>query len=154
CEAGTIGCSLLDYQINRADPRPQTFYINHVPSANAGLDQGAACASVHLDGGASSDLDDDALTYTWSEGQTTLGTGVTLDVSLSVGVHHIRLTVADSKGANATDVLTVTVQSNSPPVLSYNSSATVVAGSSITVNPASGPSDNGSINTLVVQSQG
>ncbi len=47
---------------------------------------------------------------------------------------------------------TVTLTNNSAPVLTYNPLATVSQGVSSTVNPATGPSDNGSISSIVLQS--
>ncbi|MBK9315806.1 MAG: Ig-like domain repeat protein [Acidobacteria bacterium] len=63
------------------------------------------------------------------------------------------LTVTDSGGASANATLNVTVINNTPPVLTY-SNQTVAAGGSLTINPATSPSDNGSISSIVVQSQG
>ncbi|MGZ5482374.1 MAG: beta strand repeat-containing protein [Pyrinomonadaceae bacterium] len=64
------------------------------------------------------------------------------------------LTASDGAGGTATDTLTITVTANTPPVLTYASPQTVVEGNSLTVTPATGPSDNGSINSIVVQSSG
>ncbi len=51
----------------------------------------------------------------------------------------------------AEDTLTVTVVPNLSPTLSYTNQS-ALAGMALTVNPATGPSDNGSIVSIVVQS--
>jgi hypothetical protein len=64
------------------------------------------------------------------------------------------LKVTDSGGLSNTATLTVTVNANTAPTLTYTSSQTVVASASLTINPATGPSDNGTISSIAVQSQG
>ncbi len=63
------------------------------------------------------------------------------------------LTVTDAASATANATLTVTVTANAPPTLTYNNQA-LFAGAGLNINPASGPSDNGSVSAIVVQSQG
>ena len=58
-----------------------------------------------------------------------------------------------SFSANATVTLNVTVTANTAPVLSY-ANQTVASNGSLTINPATGPSDNGTISAIVLQSQG
>jgi hypothetical protein len=58
-------------------------------------------ATVHLDGSASSDPDNDALSYSWSDGATTIAQGAVVDVLLPVGQHSIVLTVSDGKGGTS-----------------------------------------------------
>ncbi len=64
------------------------------------------------------------------------------------------LKVTDSGALNAMATLTVTVNANTAPTLTYNTPQTVGFGGSLTINPATGPSDNGSISSIVLQSQG
>ena len=61
------------------------------------------------------------------------------------------LVVTDSQNVTGTGTLTVTVIPNMPPMLAYNPQ-TVVAGTTPSFNPATGPSDNGTIDPLVLQS--
>jgi CSLREA domain-containing protein len=63
------------------------------------------------------------------------------------------LTANDGNGGTATDTLNITVTANTAPTLSYNNAAVFVNGSKM-INPATGPSDNGSVSTIAVQSQG
>lgn len=65
----------------------------------------------------------------------------------------LRLRVVDAGGLNATADLQVNVVGNTPPVLSYGLSSVVLSGQ-LAVSPTSGPSDNGSVEQLVVQSSG
>ncbi|MEP7342576.1 MAG: putative Ig domain-containing protein, partial [Acidobacteriota bacterium] len=60
------------------------------------------------------------------------------------------LVVTDNQSATGTGTLTVTVTPNSQPMLGYNA-ATVTAGTTPTILPAIGPSDNGTIQPLVLQ---
>ena len=93
---------------------PPTASINRPPVANAGPDQVVQTRSdaelVQLDGSLSSDPDDDALTYVWTENGVVLGTGRTIDTTLSVGSHTITLTVTDTPGLTASDTVLVTVE--------------------------------------------
>ena len=63
------------------------------------------------------------------------------------------LTATDGGGLTATATFNVTVNPNTAPTLTYNSAAVQVDGAT-TVNPATGPADNGSIASIVIQSQG
>ncbi len=111
---------------------------NQSPIANAGSDQtinvqgdGDTQVLVDLDGSASADPDGSITNYTWREGVNSIGTGATPTVSLTAGVHTITLTVTDNDGANGTDTVIVTIESQgedtTPPI------ATSVAASVNTV---------------------
>lgn len=87
---------------------------NQPPIADAGEDQtveqdSPAGASVTLDGSDSSDPDDDPLEYTWMEGETLLGTGEILLVTLTPGIHTITLTVDDGNGGIDDDEVVITI---------------------------------------------
>ncbi len=56
-------------------------------------------ASVHLDGSASNDPDNEPLTYKWTEGTQVIAEGALVDLTLPVGVHSIVLTVTDPHSA-------------------------------------------------------
>jgi hypothetical protein len=72
---------------------------------------------VTLDGSASSDPDNDTLTYTWS-GQFGIVNGSTPTVILSMGSNTITLTVTDGKGGTSTDTVDVMVADSTPPSIS------------------------------------
>lgn len=97
---------------------------NQPPVANAGPDRtlyvGYDCmASVTLDGTASTDPDEDILTYTWTwSGNST--TGATPTFTLPLGTHTITLTVDDGKGGTATDTVNIAVEDNTPPEISVS----------------------------------
>jgi hypothetical protein len=85
------------------------------PRANAGPDQQVECGNlVTLDGSASSDPDDDPLTYTWS-GPFGVLTGVTVDVELGAGLHTIELLVTDGQGGSDVDSVAIEVVDTTPP---------------------------------------
>ena len=94
---------------------------NSPPTADAGPDQNnieatsSAGASVTLQGSGSTDPDNDALTFTWTEGVVVLGTSGSIQATLALGIHTITLTVDDGRGGTDTDVVQVTVVDTTPP---------------------------------------
>lgn len=62
------------------------------------------------------------------------------------------LKVTDSAALTATTAISVSVTANTPPVLTYSTPQNTVPGQSLMVSPATGPSDNGSVDSIVVQS--
>jgi predicted outer membrane repeat protein len=102
-----------------------TVITNQPPVANAGADQTIECAGantpVTLDGSASTDPDGDTpLTYAWTEGMTSLGSGVILNTTLSAGSHTITLTVTDPGGASDTDTVIINIVDTVAPVITVN----------------------------------
>ncbi|MFN8344058.1 MAG: choice-of-anchor Q domain-containing protein [Spirosomataceae bacterium] len=81
----------------------------------------------------------------------TISATVAANCNATVGANIVVLTVTDGGGLTATANLTVDVTANIAPVLTYGNTS-VNAGSAATVSPATGPSDNGSISTIVLQS--
>jgi hypothetical protein len=105
-----------------------TVTNNQTPVANAGIDQavettGFMTAAV-LNGTASADPDGDSLSYAWREGGTLLANGPLANVSLSLGVHSITLTVADQDGLSATDTVIVRVRDSVAPTLTLPAAIT------------------------------
>ena len=78
---------------------------------------------------------------------------VTVDCGATIGANTVGLTVTDSNGGSSTANYTVNVTANTGPALTYNN-ASVAIGGSTNINPATGPSDNGSVASVVLQSQG
>ncbi len=79
---------------------------------------------------------------------------ITADVVAACGATSTSFTLQASDGSlTATSTLNVTVNANAAPTLTY-SNASVASGGSTTNSPATGPSDNGSVSTIVVQSAG
>jgi len=90
--------------------------------ADAGPDQIVECAGaltpVTLDGTGSTG--GGTLTYTWTEGATTLGTGATLMVSLPAGPHTITLTVESSEGGSDDDTVSINIVDTDAPTITLN----------------------------------
>ena len=100
---------------------------NNAPIANAGIDQPLLTTPpttivvndlVTLDGSGSSDPDGDTITYSWVFDTVPVGNTATLNNAITAtpnftpnvtGTYVIQLTVVDSKGANSTDTVTITV---------------------------------------------
>ena len=110
------------------------FDSNAAPQAAAGAGPGTVECSqpggafVTLNGSGSTDSDsapgtqDDIATYEWFEhygesAEVSLGTGMTLAVTLPLGTHAITLRVMDRAGDSDTDAVTVTVQDSAGPAL-------------------------------------
>jgi hypothetical protein len=87
---------------------------------------GNTSANVALDGSASSDPDNDPLSYSWSDGTSVIGTSATTTVAQSVGSHTYTLTVTDPYGASHSASVTITVVSgNQPPTANPGANQTV-----------------------------
>ena len=84
----------------------------------------------------------------------TVTANVAADCTATTGANTVVLTVTDGNGSTNTANLTVNVTANTAPTLSYNNPSAINFGAATSVNPATGPSDNGSISSIVVQSQG
>ncbi|MFQ5604657.1 MAG: DNRLRE domain-containing protein, partial [bacterium] len=88
---------------------------NQSPVADAGPNQDVTDADnngsegVTLDGSGSFDNDGTIVSYDWSEGGSSIATGLNPAVNLALGVHTITLTVTDNEGATGTDDVVVTV---------------------------------------------
>jgi hypothetical protein len=80
---------------------------------------------------------------------------ITADIVADCTATNASFTLQVSDGSlTSTGTLNVTVTANTPPTLSYTDPSSIASGGSTTVNPATGPSDNGSVVTIVLQSQG
>jgi hypothetical protein len=88
-----------------------------------------------------------------SNNSGTVTATVAANCSATVGTNPIQLTVTDSNGETSTASFMVNVTANTAATLTYNNAA-VNKGDSTTINPTSGPTDNGSVTSIVVQSQG
>ncbi|MBV8859879.1 MAG: HYR domain-containing protein [Acidobacteria bacterium] len=112
---------------------------NTPPTANAGADQTIECGggttAVTLDGTASTDADNDPLTYEWREGATVLGTGATLNTSLPFGPHTITLKVTDPSGDFSEDTVSVNIVDTTNP--------SITAPGNVSVNTGPGASSCG-----------
>ena len=85
----------------------------------------------------------------------TITADVAANCAAALGANTVVLKVTNgTTGQSSTANLTVNVTANSPPVLTYANPPGVVFGQGGTVNPATGPSDNGTISTIAVQSTG
>lgn len=122
---GTITCTAAVTALTETNLKPandqarMTMTVNGRPIAEAGSDQTVECTglltSVRLDGSASRDVDSDALSFSWREEGTVLGTGAILDVPLSLGNHTVGLEVTDARGGRAVDTVLIAVVDTSPP---------------------------------------
>ena len=96
-------------------------YPGDPPTANAGPDQvvtdndESGFETVTLNGTGSFDPDGTIVSYVWSEGATTLGSGATLNTSFAVGVHTVTLAVTDDDTNVATDTVTIDVRAGGVP---------------------------------------
>ena len=132
---------------------------NQSPVANAGPDQTIILPanSVTLNGGSSKDPDGSIASYKWVEisgpVQYTLSSSTVVSPSLTNlmhGAYVFRLTVTDSKGATATDDVTINVavpnQGNKSPVANAGSNVVVtLPTNSVQLNGSASKDPDGSI---------
>ena len=98
---------------------------NRPPGADAGGDQTLECvahdgATVTLDGSGSSDPDGDPITFTWREDGTIIAgptSEAAVNITLSLGVHTIELTVDDGIAGTDTDEVEIIIEDTTPPIL-------------------------------------
>ena len=138
-----------------------TLDVNSVPTPNAGPDQNVETGSlVTLDGSQSTDLDGDALTYSWTLSSPT-GSGAALDDANAVsptftadidGIYSVQLTVEDGGDENIEDsfdeVVVTASTSNSAPVSAAGSSQNVETGSVVTLDGSASSDANGDLLTF------
>jgi len=130
----------------KLDSVPDTVIVsteNSRPIANAGPDQSVRVGTlVMLNGGRSTDVDGDPLTYTWQLASVPPGSGATLGNPDTVnptllidqpGSYLIALTVSDGKVPGLPDSVTVTTE-NSPPVANPGANQSIPLGATITLD--------------------
>jgi hypothetical protein len=129
--------------------------VNSAPVARAGADQTAFVGTpVALSGSASSDVDGDALTFTWSlvarpagstatlRGETTLTPSFALDLP---GAYQVQLVVNDGLLDSQPDVVDIQTR-NSPPVANAGGDRSVYVTHSVTLDGSASTDVDG--NTL------
>ncbi len=99
--------------------------------------------------GSSATLNGMTVTYVANTAGTISATIATACVASTA---NFTIKATDTTSQSTTTTLTITVTANTMPTLSYGSPQTLTAGTSSTVNPATGPSDNGSVASIVVDS--
>ncbi|MBX7218680.1 MAG: putative Ig domain-containing protein [Blastocatellia bacterium] len=142
---------------------PPTF----TPAGALTRQQGSpAGAAVTVGTAADTETPAGSLTVTQIAGGTATGitvTGITntngtitamVAASCTATPGTVRFQVTDSGSLTGTGDLTVTVTPNTAPTLTFTTPQNVTVGGSLTVNPATGPTDNGSVASIVLQSQG
>ena len=104
---------------------------NHAPTAAAGGPySGTEGTAVSFNGSGSSDPDGDALTYAWSFGDSTTGTGASpTHAYTDNGSYTVTLTVTDIHGATSAPATTTASIANAAPVVSAAGSQPATAGS-------------------------
>ena len=100
--------------------RPPVAVSNQLPAT---VQANGQTATVNLDGSASSDPDNDPLTYSWTDNGQVIATTAVASVPLGIGNHSIVLTVNDGRGGtNSTAAQSVAV-TEPPSELTINTVA-------------------------------
>ncbi|SFB80168.1 Glycosyl hydrolase family 26 [Flagellimonas taeanensis] len=114
--------SRVTYTIKAEDGSTATFsvtinsYENQPPTANAGSDMilylpvASETISVALDASASSDPEDEEMSYEWTLDDAIIADTEMAEVALALGIHEITLVVTDAEGASGTDNITVEIR--------------------------------------------
>jgi hypothetical protein len=115
------------------------------------VDQSPNTLTVTVNGGASATVNGVTVSNLVIDGSG----NVTADVVAGCSASQAGFTLGatDNDGLVNEDTLTVNVSANTAPTLTYNA-ASVANGGSTSINPAAGPSDNVSVASVVLQSQG
>jgi ELWxxDGT repeat protein len=103
--------------VDTSDPVSSTVTItNRAPAANAGGPYSSVRGgTITFNAAASSDPDDDSLTYAWDFGDGTTGTGVAPEHAYTaLGSYTVTLTVNDGTDSSAPATATVTVSNQAP----------------------------------------
>ena len=155
---GTVTDATFQLQVTNTAP-------SFTPAGAIARQQGSAAgAAVTVGTVADAQTTAGSLTVTQVAGGTATGITVagitntagtvaaTLAASCSATTGTVRFQVSDGS-LNGTGDLQLNVNANTAPTLGY-ANASVVGGAGTTVNPAAGPSDNGSVSTVAVQGTG
>jgi len=122
----------------------QDGWLNSPPIADAGGPYFAVVnVSITFDGSESSDIDGYIVSYNWDFGEEYghFGQGITVPHTYTaIGNYTVTLTVTDNRGAIDTNVTTVTVSLNTPPIADAGGPYSAVVNSKITFD-GSGSSD-------------
>lgn len=149
-QAGSYELELVvnDGVKNSAPDRVTITTVNSPPVADAGPDQTVQVGNqVQLDGGGSSDVDGDPLTYRWSLTSPTGSHAVLSDPSAVMpsfdidlpGTYVAKLIVNDGVHASVPDIVVVTTK-NTPPVADAGADQTVLVADTVDLD-GSGSSD-------------
>ena len=105
--------------------------------------------TISFDASCSSDPDNDPLDYSWSFGDGSAGSGISINHSYSSeGTYHVRLTATDSKGGSDYIIRNVTVTSggtNQPPVADAGPDQSVTVGEAAYFDGSSSYDPDGTI---------
>jgi hypothetical protein len=132
--------------------------VNSAPVASAGPDQTAPVGqTITLNGGGSSDVDGDALTFTWTLATRPAGSSAALSSTSAVqptfvidraGLYQVRLSVSDGAVSSAADVVDVQTE-NSAPVANAGSDQAAVVGQTVTLDGSGSTDVDGNALTYV-----
>jgi hypothetical protein len=142
---GTYVAQLIvnDGTVNSAPDTVTISTLNSAPVANAGPDQTAFVGNtVTLDGSGSSDVDGDALSYSWAILSSPVGSGAMLSSSTAVmptfvvdlpGTYVVQLIVNDGTVNSAPDTVTISTL-NSAPVANAGPDQAVSVGNTVSLD--------------------
>ena len=148
---GTYTAQLIvnDGSVNSVADTVSISTNNSAPVANAGPDQAALVTdTVTLNGSGSSDVDGDALTYSWSFTSVPASSGATLSDATAVnpsfiidlpGTYTAQLIVNDGSVNSVADTVSISTN-NSPPVANAGPDQAALVTDTVTLN-GSGSSD-------------
>ena len=153
----TTGTDTFTIRQNRSslfNPADLHWSFTSAPAANAGADQTVFVGdSVILDGSASSDMDGNALSFSWVLVSVPADSAATLSGASSVnptfttdksGNYVVQLIVNDGSANSTPDTVTISTQ-NSPPVAQAGPDQSIVLGATVQLNGAASSDVNGNL---------
>ncbi|MGQ9583259.1 MAG: PKD domain-containing protein [Thermoplasmatota archaeon] len=120
---GATNATSVSFSVSKANHPPTARIV----SPTAGKEYKTS-DTVKLDATGSLDPDGDALTYTWTEGAKTLGTGLTIKKKFGEGTHTVKLTVSDGRGGTGEATVTFKVKEAPAPGFELALAALALAG--------------------------
>ncbi|HHB94052.1 MAG TPA: hypothetical protein ENK88_02810, partial [Campylobacterales bacterium] len=136
--------SAISYEL---DSLNNSIELLKIPTANAGFDRNITEGKPSIfDASGSVDFDGSIVSYEWREGNSVLSTNISFTKNdFSLGEHNITLTVVDDINNSDSDLLTIMVLPNKPPVANAGADKIAMVGDSVLFDAGLSSDSDGNI---------
>ncbi|HHH51580.1 MAG TPA: hypothetical protein ENK76_04345, partial [Campylobacterales bacterium] len=136
--------SAISYEL---DSLNNSIELLKIPTANAGFDRNITEGKPSIfDASGSVDFDGSIVSYEWREGNSVLSTNISFTKNdFSLGEHNITLTVVDDINNSDSDLLTIMVLPNKPPVANAGADKIAMIGDSVLFDAGLSSDSDGNI---------